>query len=81
MFEKGDGSKIKPEHREKIRRILYILDRTKTIDDIASVPSLHLHQLKGDRKGEWAVKITGNWRITFTFEDGDVYDVNYEDYH
>jgi proteic killer suppression protein len=37
--------------------------------------------MKGDRKGEWAVKVSGNWRITFKFSDAHAYDVNLEDYH
>jgi len=45
------------------------------------IPTLHLHQLKGDRKGIWAVTVQSNWRITFRFEDGDAEIVNYEDYH
>jgi len=40
-----------------------------------------LHELKGRRKGIWAVKVSGNWKITFQFADGDVIEVNYEDYH
>ncbi|MBW4595929.1 MAG: type II toxin-antitoxin system RelE/ParE family toxin [Brasilonema angustatum HA4187-MV1] len=37
--------------------------------------------VKGDRKGEWSVTVSKNWRVTFTFQDGNAYDVNYEDYH
>jgi|GEM_PF-763695 Plasmid maintenance system killer protein len=40
-----------------------------------------LHELKGDRQGTWSIKVSGNWRITFSFGDGEVYDVNLEDYH
>lgn len=46
-----------------------------------SYPSSRLHQLKGDRKNEWSVSVSKNWRVTFKFVDGDAYDVNYEDYH
>ena len=45
------------------------------------LPGLNLHELKGNRKGMWSVKVSGNWRITFKFEDGDVHVVDYEDYH
>ncbi len=44
-------------------------------------PGSRLHQLKGDRKNEWSVKVSGNWRVTFQFEDGNAYVVDYEDYH
>ncbi len=40
-----------------------------------------LHPLKGDKGGQWAVNVSGNWRIAFEFVDGDAYVVNYEDYH
>jgi plasmid maintenance system killer protein len=46
-----------------------------------SLPGLDLHPLKGDRKGTWAVKVSGNWRITFTFVGKDADAVDYEDYH
>ncbi|NOX43426.1 MAG: plasmid maintenance system killer protein [Gammaproteobacteria bacterium] len=46
-----------------------------------NVPGFGLHQLKGKRKGVWSIKVSGNWRLTFMFEDGNVYIVNYEDYH
>ena len=45
------------------------------------LPGYRLHPLRGDRRGSWSVSITGNWRITFRFEDGDVYDVDLVDYH
>lgn len=46
-----------------------------------NLPGLDLHRLKGDRKGIWAVKVSGNWRITFTFVGKDADAVDYEDYH
>ena len=39
------------------------------------------HYLKGDRKGLWAIDVNKNWRIVFEFKDGNVYIVDYEDYH
>jgi proteic killer suppression protein len=45
------------------------------------LPGLDLHQLQGQRKGTWAVKVSGNWRLTFTFIEKDADDVDYEDYH
>jgi len=46
-----------------------------------NLPGWKLHQLKGGRKGTWAVNVSGNWRITYRFEGGDAYDVELEDYH
>lgn len=46
-----------------------------------NLPGLYLHEFKGKRKGTWAVRVSGNWRITFRFEGEDAVDVDYEDYH
>jgi proteic killer suppression protein len=45
------------------------------------LPGIRLHPLKGSRKGFWAVRVNGNWRITFRFSGADVEIVDYEDYH
>ncbi len=46
-----------------------------------NLPGLRLHELKGDMKGHYAVSVSGNWRVTFRFEDGTAVDVDYVDYH
>ena len=46
-----------------------------------NLPGLDLHELHGPRKGTWAVKVSGNWRVTFTFAGKDVERVDFEDYH
>ena len=46
-----------------------------------TLPGLSLHQLQGARKGTWAVKVSGNWRVTFAFTGKDAERVDYEDYH
>ncbi len=45
------------------------------------LPSHRLHQLKGDRRGQWAVWVSGNWRLAFEFADGHVTNVDLVDYH
>jgi proteic killer suppression protein len=45
------------------------------------LPGLRLHELKGRDKGRWSVWVNGNWRVTFSFEEADATDVDYEDYH
>jgi len=44
-------------------------------------PGANLHALTGDRQGQYAVKVSGNWRVIFKFESGDAYVVDYVDYH
>ena len=66
--------------QKKLRMQLIALDTSKSVEDM-DLPGFRLHQLKGDRSGFWAIKVSGNWRLSFRFEDKDVYDLNYEDYH
>ena len=60
--------------------LLAQLHQARSIDDIR-IPSLRVHELKGDRKGTWSVTVQANWRITFRFVSGDAEEVNLEDYH
>jgi toxin HigB-1 len=46
-----------------------------------ALSGLGLHELKGDRKGNWAIKVSKNWRITFKFQNGHVFGLDYEEYH
>lgn len=80
FFEKGDCSGIQPKHDKKLRLQLAALDTATVIEDM-DLPGYNLHPLKGQRKDCWSISVNGNWRITFEFEDGDAYIVNYEDYH
>ena len=80
LFTKGVKSGIQAKHAARLRLILGRLNVSITPRDMA-LPGLNLHELSGDRKGTWAVKVSGNWRVTFRFEDKDIRDVDYEDYH
>lgn len=80
LFEEDDRSGINPEHEVKLSDILDRLDSALEVKDM-NYPGSGLHQLKGQRKGEWAVKVSGNWRVIFEFQDGNAYNVNYVDYH
>jgi proteic killer suppression protein len=59
---------------------LDVLQAARELADI-DAHGFNLHRLKGDRQGEWAIAVSGNWRITFEFAKGEVLDVNLEDYH
>ena len=77
-----DGTKkgIQPKHAEKLADILDLLDAASEIGDMR-FPGSDLHPLKDDFRGFWSVRVSGNWRIVFRFENGDVFDVDYIDYH
>lgn len=79
-FETGNTAGIQPAHKQKLRIRLAALDTATVIEDM-DLPGFRLHPLKGKMKGFWAIDVSKNWRITLTFRDGDVYEVNYEDYH
>jgi len=59
---------------------LTALDTATCIDDM-DIPGYRLHPLKGNRKGLWSISVSGNWRLTFEFADGNVFVLDYEDYH
>lgn len=80
LFETGSPSGVNPQHIERLRKILALLETSETIEDM-DLPGLNLHNLKGKRKNTLAVKVSGNWRVTFKLKDGDILEVNYEDYH
>ena len=80
FFETGSVSGVQPAHRQKLRMRLTALDTATRIEDM-DLPGFRLHPLKGNRKGQWAIDVSRNWRITFEFVDGDAYIVNYEDNH
>jgi len=80
FFEKGRVAGVRPAHATKLRMLLTALDTATEINDM-DVPGFELHPLKGDRKGQWAISVSGNWRITFEFRDGNAYSLDYEDYH
>jgi toxin HigB-1 len=79
-FLKGTRAGIQPQHEQRIRLLLARLHASGSPQDM-NLPGLHLHQLKGERRGTWSVRVSGNWRITFGFEVSHAVDVNLEDYH
>ena len=80
LYENGDVRGIGANMRARVTEILSVLEAAETIEE-ADIPGYWLHQLSGNRQGYWSVRVTGNWRITFRFEDGYAEDVNLEDYH
>lgn len=80
LFEADDRRRLPARDIDKIRRILGRLNMATTPKDMEA-PGFHLHPLKGDRRGFWAVTVRANWRIVFRFEEGDSWNVDYTDYH
>ena len=80
FFTKSERRGIDAKHAERIRRLLDRLDAAAKADDM-NIPGNQFHALKGNRKGTYAVSVSGNWRITYHFDNGDAINVNLEDYH
>ena len=80
FYDTGKTSGIRSVHAGRLRLQLAALDTAYTIQDM-DIPGFKLHPLKRKLKGRWSVWVSGNWRLTFEFKDGDVYLLDYEDYH
>ncbi len=80
LLKQGKTKGVPKELEKKIRVRLEVIDSATVIDDIR-VPGYDLHELKGDRKGTWSIKVSGNWRITFKFKGNNAYELDLEDYH
>lgn len=81
FFESGSTKGISADQEKRLGRILTALAASPSLDDLVSPPGWRLHRLKGDREGVWSISVTGNWRLTFTVENGELADVDLEDYH
>jgi len=80
FFYTGSRKGIRPEHSSRLERLLDRLNAAVDIDDM-NFPGSFLHPLKGDREGQYSVRVSGNWRVFFEFRNGDAYIVYFGDYH
>jgi proteic killer suppression protein len=76
----GNQAGIQSTHANKLRMQLIALDTALTIEDM-DIPGFRLHPLKGQKQDRWSVWVNGNWRLTFEFRDGNIFVLDYEDYH
>jgi toxin HigB-1 len=80
FWEKDDGRLFNPQHVRKIEIILDALNVAVTAE-MMNTAGLDFHKLTGHAPSRWSVHVNGNWCITFSFEDGEVFAIDYEDYH
>lgn len=80
LFETGKSRGVSADLARRLIRQLDFMNRAQSPKDM-NLPGYRLHELKGERRGTWSVAVSGNWRLTFTFRDGDAYDIDLEDYH
>ena len=80
FFVQGDSRRLNPNHVDRIRDLLKILNNARELREL-NFPGSGLHSLKGNLQGHFALKVSGNWRLTFQFIEGDVHVLDYQDYH
>ncbi|MCY4610646.1 MAG: type II toxin-antitoxin system RelE/ParE family toxin [Gammaproteobacteria bacterium] len=80
LHERDDPARLPASLVPRLRRILFRLQEATHPDD-ANAPGFRLHPLKGSRAGEWSVRVSGNWRVVFRFENGEAVGVDLIDYH
>jgi proteic killer suppression protein len=78
--ETGDASKLSVPNVDRVRRILRALNEAKRLEQM-NIPGYRFHPLRGRDKGRYALDASGNWRITFGWDDNDAIDIDLEDYH
>jgi proteic killer suppression protein len=80
FFKSGSKAGIQPKHAKRLSLQLAVLDAAKKESDM-HLPGWDWHPLKGQLAGRWSVSVSGNWRLTYAFENGDSILIDYEDYH
>ena len=80
LHERDNAAQLTAALVPRLRRILFRLQEA-THPGIGDAPGFRLHPLKGGRAGQWSVRVSGNWRVVFRFEDGEAVDVDLIDYH
>lgn len=80
LFRRELSRRFRNVERAARRRLEY-LDSVSTLAELAAVPGYHLEALKGDRRGQHSIRINDQWRICFTWKEGEAHNVEIVDYH
>jgi len=81
LLEDDDNRELRPDLVKRLRNILAVLLTAADMKAVAGPPGWRVHQLKGDRAGTWSISVSGNWRLTFDLEEGEICNLDLEDYH
>jgi len=81
LLEEDDNRGLPSNLVKRIRNILAVLLAASDMDGVVGPPGWRIHQLSGKRAGTWTISVSGNWRLTFDVKDGEIYNLNLEDYH
>jgi len=81
FWHRGKHKRVPSELEARLLRKLDMVNRAAALKDLKAPPSNHLHALHGDRQGQWAISVSGSWRLCFRFENGEVFDLELVQYH
>ena len=82
LMLEGDRTALPRPFTPKIEAILSFLQAAPNVQTLRTVPTWRVHQLAGDRRGTWTLTVSRNWRITFRIgREGEIIDLDFEDYH
>ncbi|MGH7842339.1 MAG: type II toxin-antitoxin system RelE/ParE family toxin [Candidatus Binataceae bacterium] len=83
LYAEGNGKGVPPDTVDKLRKMLVYLDNMEGPGELRALAAWKVHALTGDRKGTWSLSVTRNRRLTFRIDatEGEICDVNLEDYH
>ena len=81
LIESNDGKGVRADLLDRVRKILTAVLIAEDMESVKGPPGWRVHQLTGDRAETWSISVSGNWRITFNIENGEVSNLDLEDYH
>ena len=81
LFMRQRSRKLPPDIQRVALRKLLMLDAAVLLEDLRVPPANRLEKLKRDREGQWSIRINDQWRVCFTWRNGNAYDVEIVDYH
>lgn len=81
FIENDDARELRGDLVKRLRNILALMVQASSVETLRGPPGWRLHQLVGDRAGTWSLSVSGNRRITFTLEGGEITNLDLEDYH
>jgi len=83
LWRHNDARGIARQYERKLRAMPTAIEEAENIAEVDTIPGWRFHPLKGDRKGIWSLTVTRTWRITFRIDpaEGEIFDLDYEDYH
>ena len=81
LIEDDDSRELRPDLVKRLRNILAVLITATDMNGVVGPPGWRIHQLEGNRAGTWSISVSGNWRLTFDLEQGEICNLDLEDYH